>query len=1087
MVKLLQYNRRQLLDIAKGSTCLSLPNKETLTKLKLYNLFTYRGKRGGNNQIKCEWDMNTGVNFNNLRALPEVIPTIQMSRRNTSQTDCNEHRGLNLSSLIKIKPDIENVVKGQKLVKVCCLNPRSVKNKTIALCDYILSNDFDFVALTETWLGTSIDKSCLGELIPDGYKINHVPRPGNRRGGGIALIYKSNIDIRTVASTRDNDYSSMEYLDCNAVISGFSLRIVVIYRPPPSKENGLKTSVFLDDEWPKFLEKFVTLDKHFILTGDLNIHLDTTENHETLKFNNTMQSCGMQQHVTDPTHFRGHILDVVITRDTGSTVSNIQVSDPGLSDNSGKVSRDHFAVTFNAVAAKPAPIRKTVSFRKLRSIDTDSFKRDIASLEILGNKTQCNDIEELVSGYTNELSSLIDKHAPLRTKTITLRPTCPWYTEELHEAKHLKRKLERRWQNTKLSVDHQIYRNQCAVVNKMLEKARLSYYSDKVSDCDRDQKGLHKITKHLLEGPSEVVLPSGKCSEELAQDFSDFFINKIEVIRNDIGSVVHKNPYPLDKENNDLSCMSNFEEFKPATTEEVEKIIKKSANKSCELDPIPTWLLKSCLPELLPSITKIINLSLDTASVPLSFKSSRIRPLIKKPNLDQNNLKNYRPVSNLPFVSKILEKVVGNRIEEHLTLNKLHEEKQSAYRKFHSTETALLKVHNDILQSLDQNNVTVLVLLDLSAAFDTIDHATLLHRLEHHFGITAKPLKWIASYLEDRYQSVCIDGKLSKPVLMKFSVPQGSVLGPKFYTMYTKPVGIICRKHGLQHHFYADDSQLYLSFKPTDQASQAETLCRVEACLKDIVFWMNSNMLKLNTDKTEVIVFSSQRNSTLVGELHVTVGESKIEPSTSVRNLGALFDSRMDMEQHVNSASRSCYAQLRQIGHIRQYLTTEATKSLVNSLVTSRLDYCNALLSGVSKTILNKLQKVQNTAARIISRTSRYNHITPILKELHWLPVQYRIQHKILTHTYKALNNQSPMYTKDLLQIYKPKRDLRSQNASTSLVVPRSRTVTYGDRSFSIAAPKLWNALPSGIRDSGTLYSFKRSLKTHLFIQAYGN
>ena len=186
-----------------------------------------------------------------------------------------------------------------------------------------------------------------------------------------------------------------------------------------------------------------------------------------------------------------------------------------------------------------------------------------------------------------------------------------------------------------------------------------------------------------------------------------------------------------------------------------------------------------------------------SGSVPKDFKSARIRPLLKKSGLDQDLLKNYRPVSNLPFISKVLEKVVDKRLQRHLSENKLHEGFQSAYRRFHSTESALLKVQNAILQSLDNNCATVLVLLDLSAAFDTIDHQTLLHRLENLFGIKDKPLKWMLSYLSDRFQTVCVNGQLSTPVHMTYSVPQGSVLGPKNYIMYTKPVGNICRRHGL--------------------------------------------------------------------------------------------------------------------------------------------------------------------------------------------------------------------------------------------------------------------------------------------------
>jgi len=277
-----------------------------------------------------------------------------------------------------------------------------------------------------------------------------------------------------------------------------------------------------------------------------------------------------------------------------------------------------------------------------------------------------------------------------------------------------------------------------------------------------------------------------------------------------------------------------------------------------------------------------------------------------------------------------------------------------------------------------------------------------------------------------------------------------------------------------------------MSFKPKDKLSQSETIHRVEQCLKDITSWMNANMLKLNAEKTEVIVFSSKHNSQHVSDVSIIVGDTNIKPSDCVRNLGAWFDSRMSMDAHINSISKSCYTQLRQIGHIRQYITNDATKSLFNSLVTSRLDYCNGLLYGVPQNKLDKLQKVQNCAARVISRTSRYEHITPVLKDLHWLPIQHRVKYKIMTHTFKALNGQSPIYIRNLLSIYKPRRSLRSQNKSTILEIPSNIKGSYGDSSFAVAAPTLWNSLPCGIRDAKSLCSFKRSLKTHYFIEVYG-
>ena len=394
----------------------------------------------------------------------------------------------------------------------------------------------------------------------------------------------------------------------------------------------------------------------------------------------------------------------------------------------------------------------------------------------------------MVSAFNEGLTSLIDKHAPLRTKTITQHPDCPWYTDELHEAKHLRRKLERRWLKNRLTVNHQIYRDQCVVVNKLIKQTRIAYYSEKITACAHDQKGIYKVAKHLLGERGSTSLPQTASPSELTEMFSSFFIEKIQNIRRVLQT---DHVHGVDQDVDASSVTTSLERFTRASDDEVKTLILNSPDKSCHLDPMPTWLLKLCVCELLPIITAIVNASMDSSCVPRAFKCAQIRPLLKKPTLDPDILKHYRPVSNLPFIAKVLEKVVDTRFERHLLSNGLHEELQSAYCRSHSTETALLKVQSDILESLDNGCVTVLVMLDLSAAFDTIDHGILLHRFENLIGISGAALGWIASYLHDRYQVVVIDGEHSDPVLLEHGVPQGSVLGPKKYTMYSKPLGAI--------------------------------------------------------------------------------------------------------------------------------------------------------------------------------------------------------------------------------------------------------------------------------------------------------
>ena len=209
-------------------------------------------------------------------------------------------------------------------------------------------------------------------------------------------------------------------------------------------------------------------------------------------------------------------------------------------------------------------------------------------------------------------------------------------------------------------------------------------------------------------------------------------------------------------------------------------------------------------------------MSLSTSVVLTSFKRAIVRPLSKKPALEKDILKNYRPVSNLPFISKVLEKVVESRLENHLASNYLHDRVQSAYRAGHSTETALLRVHHDITRALNKNRCAVLVMLDLSAAFDVIDHTILRKRLEYSFGISGGALQWLLSYLQDRTQRIAIGSVLSDEFHLQCGVPQGFVLGPNLYYIFSKPIAEICRRHNMSYHFYANDTQLYLVFEPLE-------------------------------------------------------------------------------------------------------------------------------------------------------------------------------------------------------------------------------------------------------------------------------
>ena len=237
----------------------------------------------------------------------------------------------------------------------------------------------------------------------------------------------------------------------------------------------------------------------------------------------------------------------------------------------------------------------------------------------------------------------------------------------------------------------------------------------------------------------------------------------------------------------------------------------------------------------------------------------------------------------------------------------------------HSTETALIKVHHDIAAALDNNSCVVLVMLDLSAAFDVIDHPILFNRLEHTYGISGSALAWLKSYLSGRTQRVAIRNVTSDEISLPFGVPQGSVLGPKIYCMFSKPIGDICKRHDMLYHCYADDTQAYFVIKPSE--TWESIIMKLQQCLSDISSWMCQNMLKLNQDKTELIVFASKHHATEFSGCTIVFDESVVNNVDCVRNLGVYFDTTLNMEKQTKVTSKACFHNLRNIGRIRQFIT----------------------------------------------------------------------------------------------------------------------------------------------------------------------
>ena len=556
------------------------------------------------------------------------------------------------------------------------------------------------------------------------------------------------------------------------------------------------TDLCFFDELPLFLEHCVNDQNSIIIAGDFNFHLEDSSNPNTKDIRDIADMFSLVQTVREPTHRRDHTLDLVFHKDSDNLIFSTRTCH--------ELTSDHISILCRLSFSKPIHTVKFESIRFIRKINMDDFSVDIAD-GITPNMS--------LPDFNRHLSEVLDRHPPVCQRKVRQRRPSPWYSsvaDRLRELKRERRRAERRWRSPRSTIHKQLY------VTAML------YFS---ATCEE----LFPNMTTFLGKTNKPSLLSVRDFQQLPRIFSDFFKNKVLSTRNSFSPVTQKND----------DCRPTFTgtpflSFTPVSEQFVKKIILQTVSKTSVLDQIPTKLLYKSLEVLLPPITKILNESLTSGTVPSDFKTAVVKPLLKKSSLDPNELKNYRPISNIPFLSKLLKK-----LGSHLSAHNLFIIHQSAYRSGHSTEIVLLRILNDLLTSLDGNKISVLLLLDLSAAFDTIEHEILLSRLSHDFGIRGTALNWFRSYLSDRIQYVLIDDQKPRETTLDFGVPQGSVLCPVLFILCKTPLTCLIETHSIRHEMFANDTQLNHSESPENYSDLVRSL---SDCVKDIGLWMEENI-----------------------------------------------------------------------------------------------------------------------------------------------------------------------------------------------------------------------------------------------------
>ena len=956
---------------------------------------------------------------------------------------------------------------------------------------YMEEHSIDLAFVQETWIKKS-DQHLIKEIEEYGYTAKlYRKRRRLDLGGGVAVIHKTLLKIHEVKTEK---HRSFECITCKLMTEGGAILFSNIYRPDYSAKNRYTANKF-NSEFILFIEELGTHAIPTILLGDYNFHMETLfdsykcfdstkyelkKKKEALAFHNILRNNDFKQLVDMPTHELGGTLDLLILQNGSLELTFWDVIDKGIVCDS-----DHFPIVFT-IKGRPLVADKTVTFtyQNFKSFDKQMFTQNLSNLNLLAN-IELMGVCDMVIEFNENLSTALNMQCPPQVKTVKKRGTLArhWYTDDLRNMKRQKRQCERAWLKCKCFMHKEQYDESLRMYKLACNTERSQYYTNVIEECKDDPKTLHKTVKDLMGDTESPVLPSFKSDKDLADQMGDFYSNKIIKIREEIDNIRTKTTY-TQSDIYHTSLNSNFMSFSSLSDKDTRDLIRSLNNKHHPDDPIPVWLLKQNEEIFLPIIKLIVNTSLMQGTFPSTLKHATIRPIIKDKDLDKEIFKNYRPVSNTPFLSKLIEKAANNQITKYLEQNNLFPSQQSAYRKHHSCETAMVKIMDDIQQSVSEKKMVMLVLIDLSSAFDTVDQDILLFKLLNHFGITGTVLEWIKSYLKGRTFSVRIQNVNGKMCLLIYGVPQGTILGPLLFVLYIHDIVSIGEKYDVSVELYADDCSWYYSFSPLSERSLA--IQNVNKCMNEIKTWMEMNYLKVNFDKTDTIFLSNPLyHSVFYDNICCTVlgKEFANDLEKSVKMLGTHLDNNLTMNKMVNECIKTCYFNLKKLGGIRRLLSQDIKLRMVVSYVISRLDYCNALYANISKTRLTKLQKLLNACVRFIFGLTNNTDVYECSKSLHILPVKYRIMYKLCLLVYKTMYGFSPLYLEDKIEerttinlIF-----LRSNLDMTRLELPLHQN------SIQYAMAKHWNTLPIALCSCNSIEKFKSQLKTHYFTKAFPN
>ena len=920
-----------------------------------------------------------------------------------------------------------------------------------------LDHDFDIIILTESWGKEESHSPCH----ISGYNSIHSFRK-EKKGGGINLYIKENLNYREI-ETLNISNDDIECVAANIEVAntscGNSLKILGIYRPPRGS----------NPEFINILNRIIN-DHKFnesisLIAGDINICLLKEDfSNVTNDFMNLMRATNFYPLITRPTRVNDATL---------SLIDHIWINTPILPLSGILLAdvTDHYPVFCILKHTHPNHTNLTkITFRMRKTENYQQFKEKLNNLNFLHLISQSSNVNDMATNFIKKLDELHNSCSPIHTKRISNKQLSkPWVTSAiLNSIKH-KHDLFRL---VKLNLyNPENYKNYCNTLKTTLRNAKRSYFNKLFDKHKSDIKRTWTIINSSIKpGRKHASIKKIVCNNQMLEDESQI----AEALNEHFSSIGLKlsSKLPSTPQNSYSAFLppsiQNSFYLSPANDHDVKQIISNLKNKKGNIHTIPIHLYKEHVDILTPPIVKIFNSIISCGHYPEILKIACVTGVFKSG--DTTNPNNYRPISSLPILNIIIEKLLYNKLINFLEFNKILTTKQFGFRKGISTQDGINELVSNIYTALEKNEYTGAVFLDLSKAFDTVSHKILLKKLEH-YGIRGLTYLLLSSYLSNRKQYVSINGNKSQEKEISIGVPQGSVLGPLLFLIYINDLPRSLTK--LNSILFADDTTLYSCNK------NIKDLCDIiNKDLKNVQNWLTANRLTLNSEKTYYMIFSLRK---IPNDTKITLESRILERRSNGKFLGLILDDKLTFREHILEITKKISRLVGLLYKLKLSFPQSILKQLYYSLIYPYLIYCLPLWGCTAQTILEPLVLVLKKIVRLITSSEYLAHTNPLFKETSILKLKdlYSNQVALIMHKILVQRKREKLRNEILLVQSNHNYQIRE-----SVLRPPFCRLEKTKQNLIYKGILIWNSLPTSIRNKTSIFSFKRSLKEY-FISTY--